>query len=159
MIKLRRKGIFKENTYQKIIIKADSDQKIIQIEQEYFKTKSINEIKMNYDEYVKMDKLVHECVNNSLKEQYESDYNNVVFGMGPHLIDDEKRIVIITDTKSRNLSVQITNKHVVNVIETLKKENQSFILRINFEELRRIFTRLYYFFNVLTKKEQQSRLN
>ena len=60
MIILRRTSLLKENTYQKIVLRADSEKKLIEIKQEYFKTQSINEIKMTYDEYIEMDKLVKE---------------------------------------------------------------------------------------------------
>ncbi|MDA2112246.1 hypothetical protein PDN13_24595 [Bacillus cereus] len=154
MITLQRTSLFKENTYQKIVLRADSEKKLIEIKQEYFKTQSINEIKMTYDEYIEMDKLVKECIDNSLRQQYKSNPNNIFWGMGPHLVDDEKRIVTVTDNKNQNLSVQITNKHVVNVVETFKHENQSFVLKINFDELKDIFRRLYYFFNILNKKSR-----
>ncbi|OXR54824.1 hypothetical protein CCZ40_13770, partial [Bacillus thuringiensis] len=62
---MRRTSLLKENTYQKIVLRADSEKKLIEIKQEYFKTQSINEIKMTYDEYIEMDKLVKECVDNS----------------------------------------------------------------------------------------------
>ncbi len=81
---MHRKGIFKKNTYQVIMLEADSDQKSIQITQEYFKTQSINEIKMTHDEYIKMEKLVNECVDNSLRKQYESNPNNI-FGKWGHI--------------------------------------------------------------------------
>ncbi|MCQ6334255.1 hypothetical protein NPM14_12225 [Bacillus cereus] len=55
---MHRKGIFKKNTYQVIMLEADSEQKSIQITQEYFKTQEINEINMTYDECTKMEELV-----------------------------------------------------------------------------------------------------
>ena len=40
------------------MLEADSEQKSIQITQEYFKNQEINEINMTYDECTKMEELV-----------------------------------------------------------------------------------------------------
>ena len=148
MIILHRKGIFKKNTYQVIMLEADSEQKSIQITQEYFKTQEINEINMTYDECTKMEELVKKCVHDSLKKQSVLQNDNTLFyTYEPMLEDDENRIVTVVNNANRNLSVQIINKYVVNVSETLNKEYKTYTLKINLKELQYIFTKLYFFFN------------
>ena len=63
------------------------------------------------------------------------------------LEDDENRIVTVVNNANRNLSVQIINKYVINVSETLNKEYKTYTLKINLKELQYIFTKLYFFFN------------
>ncbi len=148
MIILHRKGIFKKNTYQVIMLEADSEQNSIQITQEYFKTQEINEINMTYDECTKMEELVKKCVHDSLKKQSVLRNDNTLFyTYEPMLEDDENRIVTVVNNANRNLSVQIINKYVVNVSETLNKEYKTYTLKINLKELQYIFTKLYFFFN------------
>ncbi|MGH1093654.1 hypothetical protein ACQVUB_29790 [Bacillus mycoides] len=145
---MHRKGIFKKNTYQTIILEADSEKNTIQITQEYFKTQEINEINMTYDECSKMEELVKKSVHDSLKKQCELHNDNTYFYTHePMLEDDENRTVTVVNTDNRSLSVQIINKYVVNVSETLKKEGKTYTLKINLKELERIFTKLYFFFN------------
>ncbi|MCP1124516.1 hypothetical protein NKR74_14590 [Bacillus sp. 3103sda1] len=146
MIKLQRKGIFKENTYQTILLETDSEQKTIRITQEYFKTQEINEINMTYDECVKMEELVKKCVNDSLKKQRGLENSNVFYGTyNPALEDDERRIVTVVNSANRSLSIQIINKYVVNLIDTLKNENKTSVLKINLKELQRMFIKLDLF--------------
>jgi len=145
VITLHKKGIFKKNTYQVIMLEADSEQKSIQITQEYFKTQEIN---MTYDECTKMEELVKKCVHDSLKKQSRLQNDNTLFyTYEPMLEDDENRIVTVVNNANRNLSVQIINKYVVNVSETLNKEYKTYTLKINLKELQYIFTKLYFFFN------------
>ena len=47
------------------------------------------------------------------------------------LEDDENRIVTVVNNANRNLSVQIINKYVINVSETLNKEYKTYTLKIN----------------------------
>ena len=61
------------------------------------------------------------------------------------LEDDENRIVTVVNNANRNLSVQIINKYVINVSETLNKEYKTYTLKINLKELQYIFTKLYFF--------------
>ncbi|MBJ8125262.1 hypothetical protein JDS67_12650 [Bacillus cereus] len=148
VITLHRKGIFKKNTYQVIMLEADSDQKTIQITQEYFKTQEINEINMTYDECITMEELVKKRVHDSLKKQSGLQNDNTLFcTYEPMLDDDENRIVTVVNNANRNLSVQIINKYVVNVSETINKEYKTYTLKINLKELQYIFTKLYFFFN------------
>ncbi|MFJ8529620.1 hypothetical protein [Bacillus sp. NPDC094106] len=101
-----------------------------------------------------MDELVRKCVDDSLKKQRGLETGDIYFGMGPHLIDDENRIVTVINTKKRSLSVQIINKYVVNVIGVLRDIDKTSVLKVNFEELRHIFTKLYFFFNRTVAKEK-----
>ncbi|WP_420973727.1 hypothetical protein [Bacillus thuringiensis] len=88
----------KENTYQKIVLRANSEEKSIQIKQEYFKIQSINELKMTYDEYINIEKLVNKCIDSSLRKQYLT--------MGKELVSKEK-------TYSDDLAAECT-MHVIN---------------------------------------------
>ena len=45
------------------------------------------------------------------------------------LEDDENRIVTVVNNANRNLSVQIINKYVINVSETLNKEYKTYTLK------------------------------
>ncbi|HHK5539201.1 TPA: hypothetical protein ACQUHO_001609 [Bacillus cereus] len=130
------------------MLEADSDQKTIQITQEYFKTQEINEINMTYDECITMEELVKKRVHDSLKKQSGLQNDNTLFcTYEPMLDDDENRIVTVVNNANRNLSVQIINKYVVNVSETINKEYKTYTLKINLKELQYIFTKLYFFFN------------
>lgn len=58
--------MFKENKYQTIVLKVDSETGEIQIEQTYFKTNEINTIHTTYDEFMKLEKEAKECICQSL---------------------------------------------------------------------------------------------
>ncbi|MEW9204246.1 hypothetical protein [Bacillus wiedmannii] len=146
MIVLHKEHIFKSNTYQTIILKADIETKELHILQEYFKIKQINVINMTFTECLEIDKLVKECVSDTLIKQNNLQGIISISSSHPHLNDDEKRIVNINNTEKRSLSVQIINQFVVNVIETLKDKNSTQILKVSLKELRYILNRFIFLF-------------
>lgn len=146
MIVLHKEHVFKNNTYQTIILKAEIETKEIQIYQEYFKIEQINIIHMTLDECLKMDKLVKECVSDTLIKQNNLKGVVSISSSHPQLNDNENRIVEIVDTEKRGLVVQITNQFVVNVIETLKPENNTQTLKVSLKELRYILNRFIFLF-------------
>lgn len=146
MIVLHKEHVFKNNTYQTIILKAEIETKEIQIYQEYFKIEQINIIHMTLDECLKMDKLVKECVSDTLIKQNNLKGVVSISSSHPQLNDNENRIVEIVDTEKRGLIVQITNQFVVNVIETLKPKNNTQTLKVSLKELRYILNRFIFLF-------------
>lgn len=143
---LHKEHIFKNNTYQTIILKAEIETKEIQIYQEYFKIEQINIIHMTLDECLKMDKLVRERVSNTLIKQNNLKGVISIASSHPQLNDDENRVVKIVDTEKRRLAVQITNQFVVNVIETSKPENNTQTLKVSLKELRYILNKFIFLF-------------
>lgn len=146
MIVLYKEHIFKNNTYQTIILKAELENKEIQIHQEYFKIGQVNIINMTLNECLTMDKLVKKCVSDTLIKQNNLKGVVSIASSHPQLNDDENRVVKIVDTEKRSLSVQIKNQFVVNVIETLKSENNTQTLKVSFKELRYILNRFIFLF-------------
>lgn len=130
------------------MLKADSVTGEIQIEQTYFKSNETNTIHTTYNELMKLKKEAKECISQSLiKQNGLEDRISFFCPNEPQLIDNEKRIVKVNDTTLRRLSIQITNKYVVNVIEELKDKNKIKKLKINWNEFRHITTKFYFFFS------------
>ncbi|MDA1850295.1 hypothetical protein PDL09_24305 [Bacillus cereus] len=146
MIILQKEHIFKNNTYQTIVLKAEVENREIQIYQEYFKTEQVNIINMKLDECLEMDKLLKECVSDTLIKQNNLKGIVSIASSHPRLNDDENRVIKVNDTEKRSLSVQITNQFVVNVIETLIDENSTQTLKVSLKELRYILNRFIFLF-------------
>nr|MCX3303587.1 hypothetical protein [Bacillus pacificus] len=93
----------KSNPNQTIIFQADIETNEHHILQEYFKIKQINVINMTFTECLEIDKLVKECVSDTLIKQNNLQGIISISSSHPHLNVDEKRIVTINNTEKRRL--------------------------------------------------------